>query len=485
MTEQTVARGMEAAVELEQEPVVIPAPASKSLSHRYLIGAALASGESLVRHTLESVDLERTRAILCQAGAEMTPLAADAQGQVDGWRVRGMAGAPRGGKSEPLACNVGESGTTCRLLTAVLAAGEGLFRIFGSGRMHERPIGELCEVLTRLGAGIDWEGKIGCPPFLLRACGLAPSLVDGVARVGMESSSQYFSGLLLAAPMCPSPLTLELAGRKAVSWPYVGLTLQCLTDFGIRFRVSMRARLSDPWEVLSGTAWRNLHDAAPGCLRVTVSPGAYQSGDYQVEGDWSGTSYFLAAGALGKRAVRVEGLRADSLQGDRAMLDILQKMGARVKVTPTAVTVFPSELHGVELDMGSCPDLVPTVAVLAAFAKGSTRIRNVAHLRLKESDRIAAPAVELGKAGVTVDALSDGLLVSGMGGLAGHVRNRPDAPHVPDDAMLSAHNDHRMAMSLALLGLRDPGLDVRARLDDPTVVRKSFPQFWHLWSRLL
>ena len=134
--------------------------------------------------------------------------------------------------------------------------------------------------------------------------------------------------------------------------------------------------------------------------------------------------------------------------------------------------------------MGASPDLVPTVAVLAAYAKGSTRIRNVAHLRLKESDRIAAPALELGKAGVMVDALSDGLLVSGMGGLAGHVRNRPDSPHVPEGVTLSAHNDHRMAMSLALLGLRDAGLDVRARLDDPTVVRKSFPQFWELWSRL-
>ena len=479
-TKTTSASGATAA------PVVIPAPASKSLSHRYLIGAALAPGESCVRHTLESADLERTRDILCAAGAAMEPLHEGGEkGAPTGWRVRGMAGAPRGGDAaHPLACDVGESGTTCRLLTAVLAAGQGLFRIFGAGRMHERPIGELCDVLVRLGAGVTWEGTQGCPPFLLQACGLAPSLADGVVRVGMESSSQYFSALLLAAPMCPSPLTLELAGRKAVSWPYVGLTLQCLTDFGIRFRVAMRARLSDPWESLTGTAWRSLRDAAPGCLRVTVWPGAYRPGNYVVEGDWSGASYFLAAGALGRRPVRVEGLRADSLQGDRAMLSILQKMGAKVAVEPDAVTVFPSELHGVELDMGASPDLVPTVAVLAAFAKGSTRIRNVAHLRLKESDRIAAPAEELGKAGVMVDALSDGLLVSGMGGLAGHVRNRPDSPHVPEGVGLSAHNDHRMAMSLALLGLRDPTLDVRARLDDATVVRKSFPQFWDLWERL-
>ena len=277
---------------------------------------------------------------------------------------------------------------------------------------------------------------------------------------------------------------MELAGRKAVSWPYVGLTLQCLTDFGISFSVETRKNEAAPWQVLPEGAWRDLDEARPGCLRVSVRPGAYRPGDYTVEGDWSGASYFLAAGALGRRAVRVQGLRAASLQGDRAMLDILRKMGARLEVEPDAVTVYPSEMHGVALDMGSCPDLVPTVAVLAAFAKGSTRISNVAHLRIKESDRINAPATELAKTGVTVDELSDGMLVNGMGGLAGHRRNKPDSPRLPEGATLSAHNDHRMAMSLALLGLRVPGLRVRERLDDPTVVRKSFPRFWDVWSRL-
>lgn len=477
--------GRAAAAAVADAPVVIQAPASKSLSHRYLIGAALARGESTVRHALESADIDCTRAILCGAGATMErmPEPPGESGVI--WRVLGMEGKPRGGHARPLSCDVGESGTTCRLLTAVLAAGDGLFRIHGHGRMHERPIGELCAVLTRLGAVVDWEGSQGCPPLVLKASGLDPALADGVVSVGMESSSQYFSGLLLAAPLCPSPLTLELSGRKAVSWPYVGLTLQCLTDFGIRFRVAMRARVSDPWETLTGSAWRNLHNAAPGCLRVTVWPGAYQAGNYSVEGDWSGASYFLAAGALGHRPVRVDGLRPDSLQGDRAMLAILRKMGATVTTGDDSVTVWPSALHGVELDMGACPDLVPTVAVLAAYATGSTRIRNVAHLRLKESDRIAAPAEELAKAGVMADALSDGLLISGMGGLAGHVRaNRPDAPHLGEGVTLSAHNDHRMAMSLALLDVRDPTAHVRERLDDATVVRKSFPQFWRLWSRL-
>lgn len=464
------------------KPVEITAPPSKSLSHRYLIGAALAAGESIVHHTLESADLEATRAILCGAGALMKPITEG--GRITGWHVRGMAGKPHGGQGAPLLCDVQESGTTCRLITAVLAGGEGLFRIFGTGRMHERPIGELCSVLQSLGSGIAYEGKQGYPPFVLQANGLNPGFVDGYVIIGMDDSSQYFSGLLMAAPMAQGPLSVELGGKKAVSWPYVGLTLQCLDDFGIKFSVQQRPRLGSPWSDLQKSTWRTLPDARPGCLRVRIWPGSYKAGDYTVEGDWSGASYFLAAGALGKRPVKVKGLNANSLQGDRAILDILQKMGAQVEIKDDSITVFPSELRGISIDMHSCPDLVPTVAVLAAFAKGSTRINNVAHLRLKESDRIAAPAQELCKTGVTVDALSDGLLINGMGGLTGHVRNKPDHPQLPENIGLCAHNDHRIAMALALLEMRDNNLSIKDRLDNASVVRKSFPDFWDLWSNL-
>jgi len=206
-----------------------------------------------------------------------------------------------------------------------------------------------------------------------------------------------------------------------------------------------------------------------------VRPGTYRAGSYQVEGDWSGASYLLAAGALGKRPVRVDGLRADSLQGDRAMLDILRAMGARAEVEGTSITVHPSALHGVDADMGHCPDLVPTVAVLAAFAQGPTRVRNVAHLRIKESDRITAPATELARLGVRVDEHDDGLTVHGLG---------PDGPAWDEAARFSAHNDHRIAMSLALLGLPH-GKRMDALLDDPLVVRKSFPTFWKVWEQLL
>lgn len=468
----------------DSNPIVIPAPASKSLSHRYLIGAALAHGQSFVRNTLESQDLEATRGILCQAGARMKPLHAGGSAEITGWEVWGMQEGPKGGQDKPLDCNAGESGTTCRLLTAVLAAGDGMFRIYGEGRLNQRPIGELCHVLAQLGCGVTYEGKTGYPPILLKARGLDPTLEDGHVHLGMDESSQYFSGLLFAAPLASSPLWIELAGAHAVSWPYVGLTLHCLAEFGIRFQVEIRPRIGVPWITLQEASWRSLDDARPDCFRVRVWPCQYKAGEYTVEGDWSGASYFLAAGALGEKPVSVTGIRNDSLQGDRAIVDILRKMGCKVVCGENTTTVHPSELHGVSLDMGHCPDLVPTVAVLAAFAKGSTRISNVAHLRLKESDRIAAPAEELAKTGVMVDALSDGLLINGMGGNHAHVRNRPDSPTLPDDAGLCAHNDHRIAMSLALLEMRCPGLDIAARLDDAMVVRKSFPQFWETWSKL-
>lgn len=460
----------------------ITVPASKSLSHRYLIGASLADGKSIVLNALESDDLAATRQLLCDTGAKMEAIkSADDSGHY-GWQVWGMPKGPKGGEKIPLDCDVQESGTTCRLMTAVLAAGTGLFNVFGKGRMHERPIGELNYILETLGAKITYEGKAGHPPFILQANGLQPGKVDGYVRIGLDDSSQYLSGLLLAAPLANGPVTFEISGKKAVSWPYVALTLQCLWDFAIRFRVENRARLGDPWNLLQKNTWRNLAEARPGCLRIRVWPGEYQAGEYNIEGDWSSASYFLAAGAVGKRPVRVKGIRYESMQGDHIIIDILKQMGAKVEIQTDSVAVYPSSLHGVSIDMKSCPDLVPTIAALATFAKGSTRISNVAHLRLKESDRIKASATELSKTGAVVDALSDGLLINGLGGVKSH--SRPSVPKLGHDAVLSSHNDHRMAMSLALLEMADPLLDVAARLDNADVVRKSFPNFWTLWRSI-
>lgn len=437
--------------------ITLQAPASKSVSHRTLIAASLAHGESLVRHALSSADLERTRDILHTAGAVLEDLGGGS------WRVKGMKNGPKGGADTPADCNVGESGTTCRLLTAVLAAGHGSFRIHGVERMHERPIGALAEALEQLGVRIHFEEKEGYPPLILETHGL----LGGHVSMSVDESSQFLSGLLLAAPFCPSALCISLAGKKVVSWPYVGLTLQILEDFGIDFTVE---KLSDgDWRRV---AWKSVTEAQPGHLRITVQPGSYLSGEHTVEGDWSGASYLLAAGAVGRESVLVTGLRADSLQGDRAMLDILRSMGASVEIRDDGILVSPSKLSGIVVDMGACPDLVPTVAMTAAFAEGETRIINVAHLRIKECDRLSACAAELARAGVKVEEGPDFLAVHGTA---------PDRPSIPEGTVFSTYNDHRIAMAVSLLGL---ARGEKVTVDDPSVVRKSFPEFWNVWSAL-
>lgn len=437
--------------------ITLQAPASKSVSHRTLIAAALAHGSSQVHHVLSSADLERTRDILQAAGAVLKDLG-------DGsWSVQGMEHGPVGGTEEALDCQVGESGTTCRLLTAVLAAGHGSFRIHGVERMHERPIGALTTALQSLGPRIDFENKNGYPPLVIHTDGLA----GGDTDLSMDESSQYLSGLLLAAPLARRSTRISLVGRKAVSWPYVGLTLQVLEDFGIDFTVEVQE--DERWK---SVPWRSVTKATPGHLRITVRPGSYRSGDYRVEGDWSGASYLLAAGAAGREPVLVTGLRSDSLQGDRAILDILRDMGASVKLRSDGILVSPSSLHGITVDMGACPDLVPTVAMIAASASGETRITNIAHLRIKECDRLSACATSLSLIGVGTEEGPDYLTIHGL---------FPQVPAVPEGTVFPTWNDHRMAMSVSLLGL---ARGQRVLVDDPAVVRKSFPDFWKVWSAL-
>lgn len=439
--------------------IILQAPPSKSVSHRYMMCAALAKGESTIKNVLESKDIERTIAVLAAAGATIHPLGRQS------YRVSGTGGRLRGGPlpdGTPLSCNVHESGTSCRILTALLAAGKGRFRIYGAPRLHERPIGQLITALESLGVHISFEGRPGCPPFLLETEGIEGGTVD----IPLDESSQYLSGLLLTAPTTQSGLLVTISGEKVLSWPYVALTLQTLEDFGITFAVEV---LDEGW---SRTDWRNLSEGRPGKVRFLVPPAEYKSGQYTVEGDWSGASYFLAAGAVGQRAVRMTGLNTASVQGDRVLLAILEKMGAKILVDKNGVTVEPSCLHGITVDMGHCPDLVPTVAMVAAFASGETNITNVAHLRIKESDRIAAPAAELRKAGISVEEKDDGLRILGA------------KPTVPAGTIFHCHGDHRIAMSTALLGLSHSG-NHKVQLDEADVVQKSFPNFWECWAKVL
>ena len=460
--------------------IEVLAPSSKSISHRYLVAAALAQGQSQIHNVLDSDDTGRTRDILALAGARFEPITEP--GGTLGYRVTGTGGKLYGGESSPLSCYVHESGTTCRILTAVLASGQGSFRIHGVPRMHERPIGDLVTSLRLLGCSVTYEGKEGYPPLLVRTRGLKADALPPMEHVGrnalpisMEESSQYFSGLLLAAPQAKAPFTIVLSGTRVVSWPYIGLTLQCLADFGIKFLVETREAVDDEamWECED---WRSLTHVEPGCLRIKVQPGPYHAGKVQVEGDWSGASYLVAAGAVGREPVCVEGVNPRSLQGDRVLLDILKEMGANIETHYRSLVIRPCPLRGIEVDMGQSPDLVPTVAAIAAFAEGDTTITNVAHLRIKESDRIHAPAEALRRVGVTVTEREDGLTVHGMG---------HDARVSLEGVRFDTMNDHRIAMSSAILSLRSIDVrpaEMRRHVDNPDVVRKSFPSFWNVWE---
>jgi 3-phosphoshikimate 1-carboxyvinyltransferase len=269
---------------------------------------------------------------------------------------------------------------------------------------------------------------------------------------------------MLAAALASKETVIECAGERIVSWPYVALTMQVMEDFGAAFTVQTMQDGEFDY-----TPWREVETPEPGAIRFIIRPSSYASGDYAVEADWSNASYFCIAGALGPNPVRVQGVKPDSIQGDRAILDILERMGAEVFLDDNSVTVGPGELIGATIDMGSCPDLAPGVAVLASQAYGETVIKGAAHLKIKESDRLAGPVNELRKIGCEAEVTDDGMVIGGCPDPAGK------------SAEFKTYGDHRMAMSLALLGLK--GVDVK--LDDPGVVSKSFPGFWDEWKKVV
>ena len=442
-------------------PVTVSAPPSKSLSHRKMIASSLARGTSRLSGVLESEDLARTIDVLTCLGAVI-----ERAGEGE-YTVTGIGGPPRMGPGASIHCFMGESGTTCRLLTAVIASGSGEFHIYGSGRLHERPMRDLSDALETLGAEVAFAGVPGHLPMTVKANGLSQPGGESWLPVPGDVSSQFLSGLLLAAPLAQNGLGLFLSGERPVSWPYIVLTLQTLEDAGCAFAVETLDH--GQWKAVP---WRSLSAGRPGMQRFRVLPGLYKplAGDKGVvEGDYSGASYLLAAGAAGPRPVRVTGLSPGSLQGDAVILDILAAMGASVVWEEGAVTVSPGFLNGIDIDMAHCPDLVPTVAVLAAMGTGVTTIRGVPHLREKESDRLSAPSQELAKIGCSVDVVPDGLVITPAPG------KFPEGP-----VYFSAHNDHRMAMSLALLGFAG----VAVILDAPGCVAKSFPNFWDTWREI-
>jgi 3-phosphoshikimate 1-carboxyvinyltransferase len=400
-------------------------PGSKSYTHRALMAAALAAGESVLTNALAAEDTELTAAALTRLGAGI-----DWQGTTI--RVTGRNGR---WLPSPLPIYLGNSGTSMRFLSALAALGEGEYLLTGTDRLCQRPLGELLEALGQAGVQAVSERNDGCSP--VRVTG---GLIGGKAQLSGAISSQYLSALLFIGPLAPKGLEIEITG-ELVSRPYVDLTLEVLGGFGISY-------------------YREGY-------RYFELPGGqcYLPREYEIEADASSASYFWAAAALTGGRVTITNLSLESSQGDAAFPEVLGRMGCAVESTPAGLTVQGGALQGVTVDMATMPDLVPTLAVLAAFAAGETVITGVAHLRHKESDRLHAVATELGRLGIEARESADGLVIRGG---------------TPKGAVIHTYDDHRIAMSFAVAGLKIPGVAI----ENPECVAKSFPAFWQFFQQL-
>jgi 3-phosphoshikimate 1-carboxyvinyltransferase len=395
-------------------------PGSKSITNRALLLAAVAEGTSILRHPLRADDTEAMVGSLRALGAAIE------DGDDEAWRVRGLGGPPRG--TADVWC--GAAGTVARFLPAILAAGEGTFGVDGVPQLRARPLRPLIDALEAQGASVA-DGATHLPLRLV-----ARGLSGGTVTVDSRISSQFLSGLLMAAPLARA--ATRLVHGETVSRPYLDITRSVMRSFGA--------------------------DASLGAAESTCEPGAYAGVDFAVEPDASTASYFLAHAAVTGTTVRLVGLDgAATLQGDIGLVGVLEAMGCEAQLSPAVELRGPERLRGVEVEMTDSTDVLMTVACVAPFADGPTTIEGVGHARVKESDRLSATAENLQRLGIAVEEGRD------------HLRIHPG---VPRPARLPTYDDHRIAMAFAVIGQR-----VALTLEDPDVVAKTCPTFFELWRQ--
>lgn len=411
-------------VRTQQKPVLatVRVPGSKSMSNRAFLLAALSPEPVTLYHLLESQDTIYMAKALAQMGIFLD------------WDTKTHVAMVKGGR-RPTGNHtffVGNAGTAMRFLVSYVALGEGEFVLDGDERMRQRPIEDLLRALRELGVDVVSEKANGCPPVRVRARGVD----GGMCHLPGEKSSQYLSSLLMAAPQFFRETEIVVEGDLA-SKPYADMTLAMMEHFGVKVKKN-------------------------GYERFVVEPQLYTSpGKYAIEADASSASYFLAMTAILGGEIRIEGVGSESLQGDSRFASVLEKMGCEVVYDPHAVMLrSDGKLRGIVVDLNDMPDLVPTLAVVALFAEGETRILNVANLRIKECDRLSALATELTKIGASVEEGADYLVVRGNGSYHG--------------AQLHTYEDHRMAMAFSLVGLKVEGITI----ENPGCVSKSFPEYF-------
>ncbi len=417
---------------VEKIDATVEVPGSKSITQRALIAAALAEGTSTLVGPLTSEDTSYTIGALQAMGIDIE------DSNVAAWVVHGSGGRIREPAGDMF---LGNNGTVTRFLTSVASLGHGIFHITGDPRMSERPIAPLMQALQGWGVNIRSDADNGCPPLTIEADG-----IDGGKTILPEGkSSQYLSSLLLVAPYAGKTAELTVLG-EVLSKPYVEMTMEVMAAFGV-----------------SG-------EAAPTLDSFRIPRGRYQAREYRIEGDASGASYFWAAAAVTGGRVTVANVPVPSLQGDANLVPLLARMGCQVHQTGHGITVQgPDRLAGIEVDMGNMPDVAPTLAIVAAFAEGTTVITNIAHLRIKECDRISAMVTELRKMGAEVEEEQDRMIIHG----------RASGTNL-HGATIESYHDHRIAMCFAVAGLRVQGVEITGE----ECVVKSFPDFWERFSLL-
>ncbi|MEW6284980.1 MAG: 3-phosphoshikimate 1-carboxyvinyltransferase [Chloroflexota bacterium] len=436
-------------------------PGSKSLTNRALLIAALANGTTKITNALFSDDSRYFANALRTLGFDVQMDEANAA-----MTVSGLGGKIPAQRAELF---IGNAGTAARFLTAFLTLGHGEYLLDGDARMRQRPIGDLVDALTQLGATLhahtdhhslitdhhslitdhsspitDHSSPITdhsplCPPLKILANGLR----GGKAKIAGDISSQFLSALLMVAPYAQTPVEIELT-TPLNSKPYVDMTLAVMRDFGVEVQRNGYQTFTIPLSTFQ--------------LPIT---------NYPIESDASAASYFFAAPAICGGTVKVENISRNSKQGDIAFLDILQQMGCTVTETDNCLLITgPSHLRGIDVDMRNIPDTAQTLAVIAPFADTPTRIRGIASARLKETDRIHATCTELARFGVRVEEHDDGMTIY------------PCQTFQP--ATVQTYNDHRMAMAFSLIGLRVEGVVI----ENPSCVSKTFPNFFDVLQTL-
>ncbi len=420
--------------QIEITPVTKPlsaavtVPGSKSITNRALLIAAMAEGRSAIENVLFSDDTLRMLEALKQLGFLITIEENEKRVTVNGL----------GGQIPSSGCDlsIGGAGTAMRFLIPFLTLARGKFRIDGNQRMRERPIGPLLDAMQRLGASVYSERDNRCPPVIADS---RNPFRGGATHVDARMSSQFVSAMLMPAPLWPDGLRLQVAGDAAR--PFVEMTLRMMESWGVK------------WNIEGDT--------------LTIPGGqAYRARRFVVEPDASSASYFAAAAALCGGTVTLHGLSANSVQGDTALLTVLQQMGARVKWNRDSVEVTGAgQLRGVDVAMNGMPDMVATLAAIAPFATSTTRIRKVAFIRHHESDRLRSIAAELRRLGATVTDLEDGLEI---------------LPSRLKGASIETYDDHRIAMAFSVVGLRISGV----KIQNPACVSKTFPDFFEKLATL-